>query len=97
MNPEEEIGQLVADGAVRSFGPGFTNRVMARLDRSPVVAVRAGLERYFLRLAPVALALAAILAAINLRHAGRGQKPIDAALGLPAATIAAAYDLDGSP
>ncbi len=97
MNPQDRVGRILGQGAVRSFGPGFSDRVMARLGSSRVAPLNAGLERWFVRLVPVALAAAAVLAALNLRQGSAGQSKVDAMLGLPAVTLAAAYELGDTP
>ena len=97
MNPEERVGRALSQGAVRAFGPGFGDRVMTRLGSSRVAPLNGGLERWFVRLVPVALAAAAVLAAINLRHGGAGQTKVEAMLGLPVVTLAAAYELGDLP
>jgi hypothetical protein len=82
-----------ADG----FAPGFAWRVMRRLreaEANPADALARALQRYLARLAPVAAVLAALLAIHNLRAADARQPTLDAALGLPAVTIDAAYSLD---
>ncbi len=97
MNPEEKIGRILEQGAVRSFGPGFADRVMGRLSTTRSIPLSTGLERSFLRLVPLALAAAAVLAALNLRQSSQGQTNVDAILGLPAVTLAAAYELGDQP
>ena len=103
MNVDDAMRRLLQEGGRGGFEPGFADRVMARVAvRSAgtfaVPMMSLSLQRYFLRLAPVALALLIGLGLFNL--AGRrsqGQNAIDAVLGLPAVTIAAAYDMDGAP
>lgn len=97
MNPEEKIGRMLEQGAIRSFRPGFTDRVMGRLRATRSVPLSAGLERSFLRLVPLALAAAAVLAALNVRQGSQGQTKVDAILGLPAVTLASAYQLGDTP
>ncbi|HEX6747290.1 MAG TPA: hypothetical protein VF092_08310 [Longimicrobium sp.] len=80
-----------------AFAPGFAHRVMRRVrdeQAAPGAAFAAALQRQFLRLAPLAAAAVVALAAWNLREADARQSPVDAALGLPAVTIEAAYSLE---
>ena len=73
-----------------SFGAGFSDRVMSRLAAPRPIAE--GLERVFLRLAPLAAAAAIILGAANLISSrASGQPLIDRLLGLPEVSLAAAY------
>lgn len=75
-----------------SFRAGFADRVMARTQRAAPLAD--GLAWGFWRLAPLAVAAAVVLAVINLRSGrGAGGTVVDRVLGLPAVTLAAAYDV----
>jgi hypothetical protein len=91
---ESRVEELLRAGRATGFAPGFAGRVMHRLRTEaldPRAALAAALQRWFVRLAPVAALAAAVLLVLNVRAAGRGQSPIDAALGLPATTLEQAY------
>ena len=83
---EQRMARLRRRSGPASFGSGFSTRVMSRLAAPRPMAD--GLERVFLRLAPLA-AVESVLV---------GQRPlIDRLLGLPEVTLAAAYSLgDGA-
>lgn len=103
MNRDDRLFRLLKQGGVPEFRAGFVDRVMARLEGLPVPArpvfvLPTNLQRYSLRLIPIAAALVIALGLYNL--AGRqstSQSALDAFLGLPAVTLAAAYSLDVSP
>ncbi|MEO7963225.1 MAG: hypothetical protein ABIT38_04870 [Gemmatimonadaceae bacterium] len=89
-----------------SFRAGFADRVMTRLesarDGTPnlavVVSISEGLERAFVRLAPLAAAAVVLVAALNVFSTTSSQQPlIDRAIGLPAVSLAAAYTLAADP
>lgn len=78
-----------------SFGPGFVDRVMARVPEAPapVIVLDSALRRQFRRLVPLAAAVVIGLAAHNLivSPAGVEQSAIEAALGLEPVTLDVAY------
>src|SRR5689334_18813236 len=77
-----------------AFEPGFAWRVMHRLragEADPRAALAAVVQRYFLRLAPVAGLATVSLALLNVRAASRGQTALEAVLGLPPVTVEQAY------
>jgi hypothetical protein len=80
---------------IASFGPGFVDRVMARVSEAPapVIVLDSALRRQFRRLVPLAAAVMIGLAAHNLilRPAGVEQSTIEAALGLEPVTLDVAY------
>ena len=91
---ETRVEQLLRAERATAFAPGFAWRVMHRLraeTADPRAALAAGLQRYFLRLAPVAALAAAALVVVNVRAAGAGESAVDAALGLPGVTVEQAY------
>ena len=81
-----------------SFGPGFVERVMARVPEAPapVIVLDSALRRQFRRLVPLAAAVMVGLAAHNLivSPAGVGQSTLEAALGLEPVTLDVAYAFD---
>jgi hypothetical protein len=85
--------------APAEFDAGFSDRVMARLaDTSSrgAPSVSDGLQRAFVRLAPLAAAAVLVLALLNLRSTRSANQPIiERVLGLPAVSIAAAYTFEG--
>ena len=86
--------RLLRAGRVPSFEPGFAWRVMHRLraeQADPRAALALAVQRQFMRLAPLAALATAVLVGLNLRAASRGQSLLDAALGVPAATVEQAY------
>lgn len=91
---ERRLEELLRAGKAAGFAPGFSWRVMHRLRAEgvdPRAALAAALQRWFARLAPVAALAVVALVILNVRAAGRGQGAVDAALGLPAATLEQAY------
>jgi hypothetical protein len=103
MTGNDELFQLLQQGIRPAFRTGFADRVMARIDalpalQRPVFLLSVNLQRYFVRLVPVAAALAIALGAYNLAGRKRlNQSALDAIIGLPAVTLAAAYSLDVAP
>jgi hypothetical protein len=81
-----------------SFGPGFVERVMARVPEAPapVIVLDSALRRQFRRLVPLAAAVMIGLAAHNLIVSPTGveQSTIEAALGLEPVTLDVAYAFD---
>jgi len=81
-----------------SFGPGFVERVMARVPEvpAPVIVLDSALRRQFRRLVPLAAAVMVGLAAHNLilSPAGMEQSTIEAALGLEPVTLDGAYSFE---
>lgn len=75
-----------------AFASGFSDRVMARLGRAPVVTLGKTMQRYFAWMTPALVAAILMLAVLNMRAAGRAS--VGAALGLPQVTIATAFALD---
>lgn len=73
-----------------SFGPGFSDRVMARLALAPA-SLGKSMQHYFMWMTPALIAAILLLAFLNIRSAG--QASVGAALGLPQVTIATAYAL----
>jgi hypothetical protein len=71
-------------------------RRLRETEASPAEALARTLQRYLVRLAPAAAVLAGALAIYNVRAADARQPALDAALGLPAVTIDAAFSLDGT-
>ena len=89
-NLELRLARLRRLSGPASFGAGFSERVMSRLAAPRPLAL--GLERVFLRLAPLAAAAAIIIGAANLISSrASGQPLIDRLLGLPEVSLAAAY------
>ncbi|MGH7620279.1 MAG: hypothetical protein ACREPM_23935 [Gemmatimonadaceae bacterium] len=89
---DDLMAALLRDAAATSFGPGFGDRVRARLDEERAQALPRALERQFIRIVPLAAAAALLLAAYNWWGArGMTSSALDAALNLPQATIASAY------
>ncbi|HVX41333.1 MAG TPA: hypothetical protein VHB25_17345 [Gemmatimonadaceae bacterium] len=89
---ESELAALVREHADRRFEPGFGERVLARLAHERASSMSSALQRQFIRIVPLAAAAALALAGYNLwagRRAGAGS--LDAVLGLPQVTLAAAY------
>lgn len=77
-----------------AFEPGFAWRVLHRLragTADPREALAAAVQRYFLRLAPLAALAIILFAALNLRAADRRQTVLEAVLGVPAVTVEQAY------
>ncbi len=81
---------------VVAFHDGFTDRVLARLERSSAdLSPTVALERVFLKLAPLAAAAVLLIATMNvLTSRTSGQPLVDRVLGLKTVTLAAAYTLD---
>ena len=95
----DKLVALLRAARAPSFAPGFADRVMLRMQRAaaepaPVLLLERNLQRYFLWLAPAALAATLLLAFLNMRSAGRTD--VAAALGLPQVTLASAYSLDAT-
>jgi hypothetical protein len=91
---------MLRDARRDEFAPGFAYRVMRRVrdeGMAPGAAFAAAMQRQFLRLVPLAAAALVALGAWNLRAADARQSPVEAALGLPAVTLDAAYSLDPVP
>lgn len=77
-----------------AFEPGFAWRVMHRLraaEPDPGAALAAAVQRWFVRLAPVAALAIVLFAALNLRAADSRQSVLEAVLGVPAVTVEQAY------
>ncbi len=78
------------------FAPGFSDRVMARLEverrTAPPLRLERSLGRSFLWIAPMAVAATLVLAVLNMRSSGGSG--VEGALGLPQVTLAAVYQLD---
>lgn len=78
-----------------AFDDGFADRVMARVANGSLMTE--GLQRVFVRLAPLAAAAVLLLAVLNVRGtAASGQSLVDRALGIRAVTLADAYSLDNA-
>jgi hypothetical protein len=91
------VEALLRAGRHDAFAPGFAHRVMRRVrgeQAAPGAAFAAAIQRQFLRLAPLAAAAVVALAGWNLRAADARQTPVEAALGLPAVTLDAAWTVD---
>jgi len=74
------------------FRAGFADRVMARMEAAVPLGDR--LYGAFVRLIPLAAAAALFLAAMNVRSSHDREQPAwERALGLPAVTLAAAYEM----
>jgi hypothetical protein len=94
------VEAMLRDARQDAFAPGFAYRVMRRVRderQAPGAAFAAAMQRQFLRLAPLAAAALVALAGWNLRSADARQTPVEAALGLPAVTLDAAWSLDPAP
>ena len=89
---EIDVAALVREQADARFEPGFSGRVLARIERERAASLSGALHRQFVRIVPLAAAASIALAAYNL-WAGRrtGANAIDAMLNLPQVTLAAAY------
>lgn len=95
----DELRALLRDARTSSFAPGFADRVMARMERAaaepaPVLVLERRLQRYFVWLAPAALAATLLLGFLNMRASGRSD--VGGAIGLPQVTLASAYSLEAT-
>lgn len=91
---ESRIEGLLRARRAEGFEPGFAWRVMHRLraeQADPREALAAAVQRWFLRLAPVAALAVILLVALNLRAADGRQTVLEAVLGVPAVTLEQAY------
>jgi anti-sigma factor RsiW len=93
----ERIGRAVRSSAEDSLAPGFENLVIGALARPDGAGERFTsladlLGPVFARVAPVALALALVIAVYNAMSAGGTRTPVEAVLGLPHVSIVAAYE-----
>ncbi len=87
---EARMSELRREAGPAAFAPGFTDRVMARLERQPSLAD--GLQRVFVRLAPLAAAAVLVLGAVNLMDSRASGKPfLDRVLELQEVDLATAY------
>lgn len=92
---EARMARLRPLAGPAAFDAGFADRVMARIARQPTLAD--GLQRVFLRLAPLAAAAVLILATANfLGSRTSGQPFLDRVLSLQPATLGAALAFDVS-
>jgi hypothetical protein len=91
-DPRPRIEAVLRAHRAEAFAPGFSDRVMARLVRAPVLTLGTSLQRYFAWMTPALVAAILLLAVLNMRAVGRAS--VGAALGLPQVTIVAAYALD---
>jgi anti-sigma factor RsiW len=94
------LQDLVAGAPRGSFAPLFASRVLQGLRAERAVertSLADSLAWLFYRAAPAALLLVAALLAFNVVSRGEdSQSPIEAALGLPAVTLDAAYAFDAT-
>jgi hypothetical protein len=89
---DDRLASLLGDAAPAAFGPGFGDRVRARLIAERAQTLPRALEQQFVRIVPLAAAAALLLAAFNWWGARETSKStFDAALNLPQVSIAAAY------
>lgn len=92
----KRLAGAVGTSARRSFGPGFSDRVMERLGRKSErrqYSFADLLAPMFYRVAGAALAIAVTIGVYNVTlSSGADQSPIEAALGLPSTTVESAYD-----
>jgi hypothetical protein len=91
---ESRMEALLRAQRADAFEPGFAWRVMHRLraeQTDPREALAVAVQRWFLRLAPVAALAIVLLMALNLRAADRRQTVLEAVLGVPAVTLEQAY------
>ena len=94
------VEAMLRETRQEAFAPGFAYRVMRRVrdeGMAPAAAFAAAMQRQFVRLVPLAAAVLVALAGWNLRTADARQTPVEAALGLPAVTLDAAWSLDAAP
>jgi hypothetical protein len=87
---QDRMEQLLRAAAPAQFDAGFDERVMRRLASMATPHWSATLERQFVRFAPLAAAAVIALAFMNARNTG-DRDFVDAALGLPEVSLAAAY------
>jgi hypothetical protein len=95
----DTVAAVVEQGAVRSFGPFFSTRVMARLGRSgapdPVEGMYEALRWLFARVAVACLVVMLGVGAYSALAGGYGGSVVDSVLGLPEATLVTALAFGG--
>ncbi|HEU4559256.1 MAG TPA: hypothetical protein VFS20_15470 [Longimicrobium sp.] len=94
------IDELLRGQRAEGFEPGFAWRVMHRLraeQADPREALAAAVQRWFVRLGPVAALAVILFVALNLRAADRRQTVLEAVLGVPAVTLEQAYGMFAVP
>ena len=89
---DDPLAALLRQAAPTGFGPGFGERVHARLDAERAQALPHAIERHFMRIVPLVAAASLLLAAYNWWGArGTAASALEAALSLPQISIASAY------
>jgi len=89
---DQELEQLLRAQRSASFGPGFADRVMRRVQDEQAGPLAGILPVEVLRLAAVALVIAAALVTFNLVGSATAQTPLEALLGLQPLTADVVYD-----
>ncbi len=91
---DKALEKLLRISRSTSFGPGFADRVMRRVDREQAGPFAAIMPTEFFRLAVVALVIAVALITFNIagKAADSSQTTLEAVLGLQPLTADAVYD-----
>lgn len=94
----QRLGADLRERRVTSFGPGFADRVMARVPSGAVVVLDTALRRQFRQLLPTAAAALLALLAHNVFVADTpaDQSVVEAALGLEPVSVDAIYTLEST-